>query len=148
MRYRIFFELDDWPDGVVEYDLGGRTVDVLPLPGHQSAHIGVYDRLTGLLLTGDSLYPGRLYIQNFTDYRTSIDDLVVFAATRPVLWVLGTHIEMTSTPGIDYPIGTTFQPEEAPLELSFFHLLELRDALEAMGNNPQYEIHDRFIIVP
>ena len=52
-----FFGISAWPTEIVEYDLGGRIIDVIPIPGHQSAHIALYDRQTGLLLTGDTLYP-------------------------------------------------------------------------------------------
>jgi glyoxylase-like metal-dependent hydrolase (beta-lactamase superfamily II) len=31
-------------------------------PGHHVASIALYDRRTGNLLTGDSLYAGRLYV--------------------------------------------------------------------------------------
>lgn len=143
-----FFGLDDWPAGLVTYDLGNRVLEILPIPGHQNAHIAVFDDEDGLLLTGDSLYPGNLFIQNFGQYRTSIDDLTVLAAERDVMWVLGTHVEMTSTPGVDYPYGTTYQPNEHVLQLTFAHLVELRDALNAMGNNGQREVHDSFIISP
>ena len=40
------------------FDLGGRVVDVLAIPGHQAAHVAYYDHETKLLLTGDTLYPG------------------------------------------------------------------------------------------
>ena len=81
------------------YDLGGRTVDVIPLPGHQTAHIALYDAATRILFTGDSLYPGRLYFPkaDFATYKASIQRLVDFTADKPVNFVLGTHIEMTTT---------------------------------------------------
>lgn len=143
-----FFGISDWPNEIVEYDLGGRIVDVIPIPGHQIAHIALYDRETGILFTGDTLYPGRLYIANFADYKRSIDRLVDFMAENTVCWVLGTHIEMTNVPGQDYPFGATHHPDEHPLQLTSDHLLELYDAVIAMGNSPQYQVHDSFIIFP
>ena len=50
---RDFFGLAGWPEGSAEIDLGGRVVDVLPGPGHEEAGIVLYDRRTGLMLTGD-----------------------------------------------------------------------------------------------
>lgn len=143
-----FFGVDDWPNELVEYDLGGRVIDVIPIPGHQSAHIALYDRETGILFTGDTLYPGRLYIANFIDYKRSIDRLVDFLAENTVCWVLGTHIEMTNEPGVDYQFGATHHPDEHPLQLTADHLLELYDAVIAMGGTPEYEIHDSFIVFP
>lgn len=143
-----FFGIVNWPTDIVAYDLGGRIFDVIPIPGHQAAHIALYDRQTGLLFTGDTLYPGRLYISNFAQYRESIDRLVDFVDGKPVCWVLGTHIEMSKTPGVDFPIGSTHHPNERPLQLERHHLLELQSALHEMAGAPHYEIHDDFIIFP
>lgn len=143
-----FFGFADWPDEIVQYELGDRTIDVVPIPGHQSAHIALFDRAEGLLLTGDTLYPGRLYIDDFPTYVTSIQRLADFAATQDVCHVLGTHIEMTTTPGVDFPFGASMHPDEHGLPLTTDHLFELRDAVEAMGDAPMYEIHDDFIVFP
>jgi len=127
-----FFGLSGWPDGFAEYDLGERVVDVFPIPGHGPASIALYDRRTGILLSGDVLYPGRLYVRDDEAFRASIDRLVAFTATRGVTHVLGCHIENTSTPYLDYPEGTRYQPDEHVLELGRAHLLELQAALAAM----------------
>jgi hypothetical protein len=127
---------------------GGRVIDIIPIPGHQNAHIAFYDRQTGILFTGDSLYPGRLYISIFSEYVASIDRLVDFTDDKPVCWVLGTHIEMSNTPGVDFPIGSTYHPDEHPLQLTRAHLLELHTAIHAMNGQAQYEVHDEFIIFP
>ena len=50
------FGITNWPNQIAQYDLGGRVLDVVPLPGHEEAHIAVFDRDRGLLLTGDTLY--------------------------------------------------------------------------------------------
>ena len=145
---RNFFGITTWPTQLVTYELGGRTLDIIPIPGHQSTHIAVYDRQTDLLLTGDTLYPGRLYISNWTDYKASIARLHGFAQTNNVAYCMGTHIEMSSTPGVDYPIGSTYQPNERALPLDVAHLVELYQATQAMGNTPVYQVHDDFIIYP
>jgi glyoxylase-like metal-dependent hydrolase (beta-lactamase superfamily II) len=143
-----FFGIGNWPEQTVEVDLGGRVLDLVPIPGHQSAHVALFDRQTGLLLTGDTLYPGRLYIEDFPTYVASIHRLVDFVGAREVCRVLGTHIEMTNTPGMDFPFGADEHPDEHPLELGIEHLLELRDAVDAMGDSPQIEVHDDFIVYP
>ena len=127
-----FFGLRQWPDGVAEYDLGDRVLDVLPVPGHGPASIAFYDRRTGILLTGDVVYPGRLYVRDDEAFRASIDRLVDVTATRDVTHVLGCHIENSATPFVDYPEGTTHQPDEHVLELGRAHLLELQAALREM----------------
>ena len=101
-----------------------------------------------VLLTGDTLYPGRLYIRDFTAYQTSIDRLVAFGASHPVCHVLGTHIEMTSTAKKDYEFEAPAHPAEHMLQLTLATLTELRDGLAAMGGVPAREPHDDFVIYP
>ena len=143
-----FFGITHWPTEIVCFDLGGRALEVVPIPGHESRSIAIYDPATAILLTGDSLYPGFLFISgqsNWSTYRASIARLATFALARPISHVLGTHIEMTATSGVAYPYGTTYQPNERSLELDLSHLLELDDALGLLPS-PVTEVHDDFII--
>ena len=145
---KTFFGITTWPTQIVNYDLGGRIVDVIPIPGHEPSHIAFYDRNTKLLLTGDTLYPGRLYISDFQTYVQSIQRLVDFTSVNEVSYVLGTHIEMSAVPGEQFPIGSTFHPNEHVLQLSRDHLLELLDGLLGMQGAPHIETHDDFVIWP
>jgi glyoxylase-like metal-dependent hydrolase (beta-lactamase superfamily II) len=106
-----------WPHDPVAFDLGNRIVDVFGIPGHQDDHIAIYDRNDGLLLTGDTFYPGRLFIRDFSAYKASIDFLVSFTESREVCAILGTHIEMSTTPGDDYDF-VNHHPNEHELQLS------------------------------
>jgi glyoxylase-like metal-dependent hydrolase (beta-lactamase superfamily II) len=128
-----FFGIASWPDQIIQYDLGGRVLDIIPIPGHEKSSIAVYDRQTGVLFTGDTLYPGRLYVFEPDQYRQSIKRLVEFTRGKIVAHVLGAHIENSRTPYFDYPVGTIYQPDEHPLELGRGHLVELNDALEQMN---------------
>jgi glyoxylase-like metal-dependent hydrolase (beta-lactamase superfamily II) len=143
-----FFAIQNWPEDAAEIDLGNRVIDVLPIPGHEASHIALFDRRDGLLLTGDSLYPGRLIINDFPTYQTSIERLVSFTSTRDTCHVLGTHVEMTNAAGDELSPGSTFHPDEHPLQLGVEHLIELRDALLGMEQAPTREVHDEFVIVP
>lgn len=100
-----FFGFDRQPESVTELDLGGRVVDCLATPGHHAAAVTYYDRYTGLLFTGDTIYPGRLYVFDWAAFVRSIDRLTEWCAQRPVTYLLGCHIEMSRTPGMDYPVG-------------------------------------------
>ncbi len=133
---REFFKIEQWPEGVGQVDLGDRVLDVIPIPGHDPLSIALYDRQTGILLTGDSLYPGRLYVRDFPAFERSTGRLVEFTRGKIVAHVLGTHIEESATPYKDYPVGTKYQPEEHALELSRGQLLELAEALVAMKGQP------------
>ena len=42
-----FFGFADWRDGMASLDLGGRTLDIIPIPGHEPSHIAIYDRRVG-----------------------------------------------------------------------------------------------------
>jgi glyoxylase-like metal-dependent hydrolase (beta-lactamase superfamily II) len=144
-----FFGIASWPEQIVTYDLGGgRVIDVLAIPGHHPAHLALYDRQNGWLLTGDTLYPGRLYVFDFSTYVESIQRMVDFIADKPVLWVLGTHIEMTNTPYVDFPFGSTVHVDEHELQLTRDHLQELLDAAVEMQDDPHVEPHVDFIIFP
>ncbi|HWZ44504.1 MAG TPA: MBL fold metallo-hydrolase [Candidatus Saccharimonadales bacterium] len=130
---QAFFGFRNWPAEAVTYDLGERVLDILPIPGHEATSIAVYDRQTGVLFTGDTLYPGRLYVQDNAAFVLSIQRLVAFTEGKTVTHLLGNHIEQTRTPYLDYPIGTVYQPEEHDLALGRAHLLELNDALREMN---------------
>lgn len=118
-------------------DLGDRIIDVIAIPGHDTVSIALYDRRTAVLLTGDSLYPGRLYIHDLDQFQKSTERLIQFTEGKPVAHILGCHIEETSTPFLDYAIGTIYQPNEHALELSRGDLLELEDGLKALNGTPR-----------
>src|SRR5262249_50713896 len=113
---------------VVDFDLGGRRVEIIGSPGHHRAAITIYDPRTGFLLTGDTVLPGRLYIEDHAEFLSTMDRLVAFAADRRVTHVLGCHVEMTKRSGRDYPLGATYQPNERALEFTTAHLTAIRDA--------------------
>ena len=142
-----FFGFSNWPAEVVEFDLGGRVLEVTGIPGHHQTAIAIFDRWTGFLLTGDTVYPGRLYGRDMAAFVDSMDRLVEFAQQRPVRHVMGCHIEMTTTPGRDYPTGTTYQPDEPPLQMSMQQLLAVRDAAHAANHKPGIHVFDDFVIV-
>jgi len=146
-----FFGIDHWPDQIARFDLGGRPLSIIPTPGHQAAAIMVYDPRLRILLSGDTLYPGRLYVPvNFlADDRASVDRLAAFATHHRIRAVLGAHIEMTRTVGRDYPHEAPTHPDEHPLELPPEEIRALQSGLKAPLDTPgQSQVHDRFIIVP
>jgi len=145
---RQYFAFGDWPNGSATIDLGGRKLTVVPTPGHHSEAITVYDPRTQWLLTGDTFYPGRLYIWDWEDYKASIRRLVAFTRDHEVSAILGTHIEMSRTPGEDYPLGSSYQPDEAGLALSVVDLEALDETLREMGAEPRRRILDKFIVYP
>jgi len=144
---REYFGFSRWPEGSATVDLGGRALEVVPTPGHQDEGIAVYDSRTGWLLTGDNLYPGRLYVKNWNEYRSSIGRLVEFSRGRRISAVLGTHIEMSGS-GKLFEAGNTFQPDEATLVLTAEDLSRLDQALQNAGNKSKEIVMAKFVVVP
>jgi glyoxylase-like metal-dependent hydrolase (beta-lactamase superfamily II) len=144
-----YFGFADWPNGVVQFDLGGRVLDIVPIPGHHASHIAVYDRTTRILFSGDSLYPGRLYVFDWPAFRASVARLAEFVADgKPVEWVLGAHIELTNEPGRDYEMGGAKHPDEHELQLRPGVLTELATVLREAGEEPVRIERDHFIVYP
>ena len=130
-------------------DLGGRELFVQPAPGHHDDALMVYDSQTRWLLTGDTVCPGRLYVyaKDWNVFRASVRKMARFAETHPVSAVMGAHIELTSA-GKQYPAGTTYQPDEAPLPLSPRDLAKLDRLLQEAGDQPKEIATERFVVHP
>ncbi len=124
-----YFGFESWPDDRKEIDLGDRRLSVIPIPGHQEESIAVYDHKTKWLMVGDTLYPGRIYVKNWKEYRNSIQRLVEFSKSHEINAILGSHIEMSSEPFTEYRVGSTYQPKEASLILEVDDLLSLHKKL-------------------
>jgi glyoxylase-like metal-dependent hydrolase (beta-lactamase superfamily II) len=83
-------------------DLGGRTLRVLLTPGHAPDAICLFDESAGLLFTGDTYYPGPVYVfgagSDPIAYQRSVDRLAAFASK--VRYVLGGHNVPLAPPAI------------------------------------------------
>jgi glyoxylase-like metal-dependent hydrolase (beta-lactamase superfamily II) len=145
-----FFKIAHWPTDIVKFDLGGRVLDIIPTPGHQPSHIMVFDERARILVSGDTLYAGRIYVplNMFADFRASIDRVAEFTRKAHPKYILGAHIEMTRTPGQDLVDRAPTHPDEHVLELSYADLLELQAAVHKMGDTVARSVHDNFIVFP
>lgn len=154
------FGLTNWPNQGGSIDLGNRVIDVLPIPGHESAHVALYDHKTGFLQTGDTLYPGHIFIQDWTAFRASTKRLAGWVKEvgadgkplRPISHVMGTHIEKRPTTGAAsfYPYPSWIQEPERKLELTAAHVdFEAQQAQSLGPNVPTSEqFFDDFSIDP
>ena len=142
-----YFGFSNWPNESIAIDLGDREIQLLPIPGHNDDDLAYYDSQTNIVVTGDTLYPGRLYVKNWAEYRKSIKRLADWVSEKSVSHVMGTHIEMSAIPNSDYAIGTTYQPDEDQLPLSVDDIYLLRDSLETL-ESPERTPLGRFIIWP
>jgi hydroxyacylglutathione hydrolase len=141
-----FFGFTGWPDQVVDYDLGQRPLQLIGIPGHHAASIALYDERTGLLLTGDTVYPGRIYVADFPAFVDSMNRLVELAEAHEVTHVLGCHIEMTRKQGRDYYFGCRYQPDEPPLQMTAGQLRNLRDAAVTVADRAGAHRFDDFVV--
>ncbi|HKE63412.1 MAG TPA: MBL fold metallo-hydrolase [Micromonosporaceae bacterium] len=141
-----FFGFTSWPAEIVSLDLGGRVLEVTGIPGHDERSIAVYDPWTGFLVTGDSVYPGRLYVRDMPAYVDSMQRLVALAANRQVTHVMGCHIEMTRTARHDYHTGCRYQPHEPPLQMTVGQLAAVRDAAAARAGRRGVHVSDDFVL--
>ncbi|WP_256840040.1 GNAT family N-acetyltransferase [Ornithinimicrobium faecis] len=133
----------DWPATPRQLDLGERVLDVIPAPGHHPSATAFYDRRTGLLLTGDSLYPGRLYVEDWEAFVASVDRLVTWSQEHPISYAVGCHIELSAA-GQEYPMGTTHHPDEPPLQMPASALTELQTAVREIDGQQGRHAFDRF----
>jgi len=96
-------------------DLGGRTIEVIATPGHTPDSICLFDRANGLLFSGDTYYPGPIWL-----YRPETD-LVAYgksvrrlAALQPqVRLVLGAHNVPVAPPQVLGELAVAFQKVQA-----------------------------------
>jgi hydroxyacylglutathione hydrolase len=138
---RSFYKFTDWPNGVAQVDLGDRTVDVIPTPGHSETEVSFYDRSTGLLFTGDFLMPARLLISNTSEDIASAERIADFVKDRPISFILGGHIEMNSA-GELFPWESPYHPDEHVLQLTKEDLVKLPAAVHSF--NGFYTVRGQF----
>ncbi len=141
-----YFGFTAWPAQIVTLDLGGRVLEITGTPGHHRAAITVYDPWSGFLLTGDTVLPGRLYAFDYPAFLESLERMVELVRGRAVSYVLGCHIEMTSIGGQDYPLGTRYQPDERPLQMTVAQLFEVQRAARSVADRRGPSRFDDFII--
>lgn len=82
------------------FDLGGRAIEVIATPGHTPDSITLLDRAHGLLFTGDTYYPGPIYLfapgTDLDAYAASIRRLAALAPQLKL--VLGAHNVPVASP--------------------------------------------------
>jgi hydroxyacylglutathione hydrolase len=138
---RGYYKFADWPNGVAQIDLGDRTVDVIPAPGHNETELTFYDRETGILFTGDFLMPARLLIDDTAADVASADRVAAFVKDRPVSFVLGGHIEMNSA-GELFPWESQYHPHEHVLQMTKEDVLSLPEVVRSF--NGFYTVRGNF----
>lgn len=140
---RQYFGFADWPNGLAQVDLGDRTIDVIPTPGHYPSHVSYYDRQTGLFFSGDFFLPGRLIIDDARADVASANRVADFIRNRPVSYVLGGHIELEAD-GAMVALGSHYHPREHVLQMTKQDLLALPAIVS--GFNGFYSTNGVFVL--
>ena len=83
------FKITHWLHGGDTIDLGGRLLKVITTPGHTPDSISLLDQAHGLLFTGDTYYPGLIYLYrpetDLAAFETSMKRMVALAPRLKLL---------------------------------------------------------------
>jgi glyoxylase-like metal-dependent hydrolase (beta-lactamase superfamily II) len=97
------------------FDLGGRAVEVLATPGHTPDSISLIDRKNGLLFTGDTFYPGTIYLfgagTDLAAYSASVHALAALAPRLKL--VMGAHNVPVASPEVLPKLAAAFDKARA-----------------------------------
>ncbi len=140
-----FFGFSEWPDRSATIDLGGRELEVIPSPGHHKTAVSYFDPYSGVLFTGDTVYPGRLYVPDMEAFLTTTNRLVNLADTGKVTLVVGGHIELDRKGG-DYPLGVNQHEDEESPFMPPERLRSVLDATQDIAGVPGVHKYDDFLI--
>jgi hydroxyacylglutathione hydrolase len=145
-----FFGIQDWPNQPGSIDLGGRMLQIVPTPGHADTHVMVFDQTTRILFSGDAIYPGRLYYQceNAATYEATINRIASYVVENQVKWLLGGHIEMSTTPGQTFPQDEKVRHDEHLLELPGSIVGKIQIALKEQAGQYTVRPFDEFWLLP
>ena len=141
---RRYYRFANSPNGLAQIDLGDRTVEVIPTPGHNETEVSFYDRNTGLFFSGDFLMPGRLLIDDANADLASAERVAAFVKDRPISYVLGGHIELDAS-GETFPWESQYHPNEHVLQMTKDDLLALPAAIRSF--NGFYTRRGKFIMI-
>ena len=91
-----------WIHDGFKVNLGGRTVEVISTPGHTPDAISLFDRENGLLFTGDTYYPGPIWLYRpETDMKAYAASVKKLHDLKPqVKTVLGAHNVPVASPDV------------------------------------------------
>ena len=131
-------------------NLGGRTVEIIATPGHTPDAISLIDHENGLLFTGDTYYPGEIWLYrpetNLAAYLASTKKLAALAPEIKI--VLGAHnvpvAEPSVLPQLDVAIHSVLdgkvQPQSVNGDQAIYQVGEisfrLRNPLPAVNSPP------------
>ncbi|HYX52246.1 MAG TPA: MBL fold metallo-hydrolase, partial [Candidatus Limnocylindrales bacterium] len=123
------FTITHWVHNGDKIDLGGRRLTIVATPGHTPDAISLLDEANGLLFTGDTYYPGTVWLyRSETDldaYEKSLEKMIALAPQLKLL-----------LPAHNVPVA---DPSELPKLLAAFRQVRAgRAAVEQSGEKKVY----------
>jgi glyoxylase-like metal-dependent hydrolase (beta-lactamase superfamily II) len=83
------FHITHWVHDGDKIDLGGRTIQIVATPGHTPDAISLLDEKNGLLFTGDTYYPGPIFLYrpetDFDAYEASLKKMIALTPKLKLL---------------------------------------------------------------
>ena len=131
-------------------NLGGRTIEIIATPGHTPDSISLIDRANRLLFTGDTYYPGEIWLYRpETDFSAYLASVKKLAALAPeITLVLGAHNVPVAQPSvlpqleaaIHSVLAGKVQPKSVSADQAIYQVGEIsfrmRNPLPAVNSNP------------
>jgi glyoxylase-like metal-dependent hydrolase (beta-lactamase superfamily II) len=104
------WKIAGWIHDGQRIELGERTIEVIATPGHTPDSISLFDAANGLLFTGDTFYPGTIWLYrpetDPTAYGKSVHRLAALAPH--VKMVLGAHNVPVASPDVLTQLAAAF----------------------------------------
>lgn len=109
------WKISRWVHDGEKLELGGRTLEIIATPGHTPDAVCLFDRANGLLFTGDTYYPGTIWIYRLeTDLAAYGSSVRKLAALEPqVKLVFGAHNVPGSPPSVLGELASAFARVQA-----------------------------------
>ena len=109
------WKIAKWMQDGDRIDLGGRAIEIIATPGHTPDSICLFDRVEGLLFTGDTYYPGTVWIYrpetDLVAYGNSVRRIA--ALQSQVKLVLGAHNVPVAPPEVLGELQSAFEKVQA-----------------------------------
>jgi glyoxylase-like metal-dependent hydrolase (beta-lactamase superfamily II) len=104
------WKITHWVHDGEKIDLGGREIEIVATPGHTPDAICLFDKANGLLFTGDTFYPGEIWLfspeTDLAAYGRSVKRMAALAPQVKV--VLGAHNIPVASPAVLGELAAAF----------------------------------------
>lgn len=109
------WKIAGWVHDGEHIELGGRTIEVIATPGHTPDSISLFDAANGVLFTGDTYYPGTVWLYrpetDLTAYGKSVHRLAALAPRVKI--VSGAHNVPMARPEVLTQLAAAFDEVRA-----------------------------------